>query len=196
MAAVSGFSAIYRAGIFVIEERKTGGKAMGQKSEFPQVSEFLEKMQIKKSMFGYDKEDVYLKMQQLNRLYQEQLFWIKGQVEAARTEAEQMRREAEEIREKALKQAEQMRQETLKEAEQMRQEAAEEAERLKTEARQKIEEMKEQIRETERASLARELEEKNSVLRKELGLLEEEMNRSVVQLNGLRDRVNRMTENL
>ena len=27
-------------------------------AEFPEVSEFLEKMQVKKSLFGYDKEDV------------------------------------------------------------------------------------------------------------------------------------------
>lgn len=136
---------------------------MGQTSEFPAVSEFLEKMQIKKSMFGYDKEDVYLKMQQLNRLYQEQLFLVKGQVESARAEAEQMRRDAEQ---------------------------------LKIDAGQRVEELKEEIRETERAAVLKEMREQNSVLRKELELLEDEINRSVVQLNGLRERVNQMTEEL
>lgn len=54
---------------------------MGQKTEFPEASEFLERMRIKKGFMGYDKEDVLVKMQQLDRLYQDRLLLLKGQME-------------------------------------------------------------------------------------------------------------------
>ena len=140
-------------------------------AEFPEVSEFLEKMQVKKSLFGYDKEDVYLKIHPLNRLYQDRLLLVKGQAEAAREEAQAQ-------------------------AEQMLKEAREEAEQLRKSAREEREQLREQIRQEERAVVVEELGEKNRTLQKELELLEKELNRSAMQLKELRDRVNKMTENM
>ena len=57
---------------------------MSQQNDFPEVSDFLQKMKFRKSVFGYDKEDVMVKMQQLNSLYQERFLVLQGQMEQER----------------------------------------------------------------------------------------------------------------
>ena len=37
--------------------------------DYPEINEFLQKMKIKTGLFGYQKEDVLEKMQQLNSMY-------------------------------------------------------------------------------------------------------------------------------
>ena len=38
--------------------------------DFPEISDFLKSMKLKGSLFGFQKEDVYEKMQKLNSMYQ------------------------------------------------------------------------------------------------------------------------------
>ena len=52
-------------------------------ADYPEISEFLQKMKIKTGLFGYQKEDVLEKMQQLNSLYQNRVQQMrKGPAEA------------------------------------------------------------------------------------------------------------------
>jgi len=137
---------------------------MSQQIEFPEVSEFLQKMQIRKSMFGYDKEDVMVKMHQLNRLYQDRMLMVKGQLEqehlAVKEERERMRVEAERVQ---------------KEMEENRQALVE------------------QIRKEEREKLLASMEEKRLEHQNELRMLGEELNRAGEQLKNLRGHVQQMT---
>ena len=80
---------------------------MSQQNDFPEVSEFLQRMKLRKSMLGYDKEDVMLKMQQLNHLYQERINVLKGQLELERKLAQ------EELESQKEKLTEQIRKEEL-----------------------------------------------------------------------------------
>ena len=38
--------------------------------DFPEIADFLRSMKMKSGLFGFQKEDVYEKMQQLNKMYQ------------------------------------------------------------------------------------------------------------------------------
>ena len=38
--------------------------------EFPEITDFVRNMKLKSGIFGFQKEDVYEKMQQLNKMYQ------------------------------------------------------------------------------------------------------------------------------
>lgn len=144
---------------------------MNQTMDFPEVSEFLEHMQLRKGLFGYEKEDVLSKMQQLNRLYQDRLLVMKGQME----------QESRNVRE---------------EAEKERQAAREEAEQIRREAREQLEQQREQIRLEERQAILAELEEQRETHRKELALLSDELARAAEQLQGLRGHIGQMTEKL
>lgn len=67
---------------------------MSHEIDFPEASEFLQKMKLKKRLMGYDTEDVMLAMHQLNCLYQNRLATVKEQMEqAAREEKEQLKQE-------------------------------------------------------------------------------------------------------
>ena len=41
--------------------------------EFPEINDFLSRMRIRSGLFGFQKEDVFAKMQELNTLYQNRL---------------------------------------------------------------------------------------------------------------------------
>lgn len=47
--------------------------------EFPEINDFLRNMKIKGSLFGFQKEDVYEKMRQLNLLYQNRVQQMRDQ---------------------------------------------------------------------------------------------------------------------
>ena len=155
---------------------------MSQQIEFPEASEFLQKMQIRRGVFGYDKEDVMIKMQQLNRLYQDRLLILKGQMEQERQAAR------EEIRRVQI--------EAKAEAEHLKQEARAEAEQMQKEMEEQREAMVEQIRQEERAKLLAKVQGKRKEHRKELGLLEEDLNRAAEQLQGLKGHVGQMIAEL
>lgn len=173
---------------------------MAQQSDFPEVSEFLQKMQIRKSLFGYEKEDVLIKMQQLNRLYQDRLLVLKGQMEqekkAAKAESERIRQEAQEqadlLRDLARTEAEQLKQEAL----QLQQEARQEAEKIQREMQEQHDQLVEQIRKEEREKILADLKEQQALHQKELALLGEELGRASEQMQRLKSHVAQMTESL
>ena len=67
--------------------------------DFPEISDFLKSMKLKGSLFGFQKEDVYEKMQKLNSMYQTRAQQLRDQ---ARGQLKQMKKqnqeEAEDLR--------------------------------------------------------------------------------------------------
>lgn len=61
--------------------------------DFPEISDYLKNMKIRGSLFGFQKEDVYAKMQELNRLYQERMQQLreqgKGQIRQIRRQQQE-----------------------------------------------------------------------------------------------------------
>ena len=119
-------------------------------TDFPEISDVLSSMKIKGSLFGFQKEDVYEKMNQLNSLYQARVQQMREQsrgqlkqmkkqqqeeLEAIRIRMEQeqeevkkgFEKELEKIREQAYAEAEEKNRETM---EQIRQEIGHLTERL------------------------------------------------------------------
>ena len=47
--------------------------------EFPEINDFLSRMRIRSGLFGFQKEDVFAKMQELNTLYQNRLQQMRDQ---------------------------------------------------------------------------------------------------------------------
>ena len=58
--------------------------------DYPEISEFLQKMKIKTGLFGYQKEDVLEKMQQLNSMYQSRAQQMRDQ---SRGQLKQMKKQ-------------------------------------------------------------------------------------------------------
>lgn len=155
---------------------------MSQQNEFPEVSEFLQKMQIRKSVFGYDKEDVMLKMQQLNRLYQERMLMVKGQLEQERG--------------KAKEEMDRIRAQAEEEAAQIRALAQADAEELRRQMETDKEALVEQIRKEEQEKLLVVMKEKRAERGKELRMLGEELKRVTEQLQNLRGHAEQMSAEL
>ena len=61
--------------------------------DYPEITEFLQKMKIKTGLFGYQKEDVLEKMQQLNSMYQSRAQQMRDQ---ARGQLKQMKKQQQE----------------------------------------------------------------------------------------------------
>ena len=61
--------------------------------DYPEISEFLQKMKIKTGLFGYQKEAVLEKMQQLNGMYQNRAQQMREQV---RGQLKQMKKQQQE----------------------------------------------------------------------------------------------------
>jgi len=137
--------------------------------DFPEISDFLKGMRIKSGLFGFQKEDVYEKMQQLNSLYQTRIQQMREQ---NRGQLKQMKKqqqeELEEIRSKMRKD-----QEAAKE--QMEQELA----RAKEEA----------LKEAKKQS-----EEEVARCHRELAMIQEEMDRLIERLTLLKNKVNTVAE--
>lgn len=153
---------------------------MERELEFPEVRDFLAGMKVKKGLFGYDKEDVLQKMQQLDRMYRERLLLLKGRLEE---EKRVVREELEQERGNAAEYSENIKREAEIYAEQLRREAQEERE-----------ELREELRREERAILLAELAEERKTHQKELSLLDEELNRTAGQIKELQARVKKMAE--
>ena len=61
--------------------------------EFPEITDFVRNMKLKSGIFGFQKEDVYEKMQQLNKMYQSRAQQMRDQ---NRGQLKQMRKQQQE----------------------------------------------------------------------------------------------------
>ena len=62
-------------------------------TDFPEINEFLKSMKLRSSMFGFQKEDVYEKMQKMNSLYQSRFQQLRDQL---RGQLKQIRKQQQE----------------------------------------------------------------------------------------------------
>ena len=62
-------------------------------TDFPEINEFLKNMKLRGSMFGFQKEDVYEKMQKMNSMYQSRFQQLRDQL---RGQLKQIRRQQQE----------------------------------------------------------------------------------------------------
>ena len=62
--------------------------------EFPEINDFLSRMRIRSGLFGFQKEDVFAKMQELNTLYQNRLQQMRDQT---RGQLKQMKKQYQEV---------------------------------------------------------------------------------------------------
>lgn len=62
---------------------------MGQTFDFPELTNFLDNLKIKKTLFGYDKDDVLAKMKQMDNIYKNKLKEMQEQINAERAELAQ-----------------------------------------------------------------------------------------------------------
>lgn len=109
--------------------------------EFPEITDFVRNMKLKSGIFGFQKEDVYEKMQQLNKMYQSRAQQMRDQ---NRGQLKQMRRQQqEEIEDMKARLAAERAQEQQKLAEEREKQEAERAE-LQAQMEKERAELKEQ----------------------------------------------------
>ena len=81
--------------------------------EFPEINDFLSRMRIRSGLFGFQKEDVFAKMQELNTLYQNRLQQMRDQT---RGQLKQMKKQYQEEAEEFRVREQQEREQLLEEA--------------------------------------------------------------------------------
>jgi len=159
--------------------------------DFPEISDFLTGMKIKGSLFGFQKEDVYEKMQQLNGLYQTRIQQMREQTRGQLKQLKkQQRDEMEDIRRKMKEEqvAFQTQQEQV--MAEARMQMQQELEESRMQMQQELETAKEQALQEIR-DRKREEEEKS---RRELVMIQEEMGRLIDHLVRLQNKVNEVAE--
>ena len=148
--------------------------------DFPEISDFLKGMKIKGSLFGFQKEDVYEKMQQLNGLYQTRVQQMREQT---RGQLKQMKKQQQEEREDMRSRMEREKEEAKA---QMEKELAETKARME----QELVSAKEKAVAEAKAQSAAEVEK----CHRELALIREEMERLIERLMLLKNKVNTVAE--
>lgn len=150
-------------------------------TDFPEITDFLKRMRLKNSMFGFQKEDVYAKMQQLNSLYETRIQQLREQTRGQ------------------LKQIKKQQQEDLEERNRKAQE--EYRSELEEANRRELEKYKQELEEAnkrEQEQYRRELEEKDREAaerhRRELAMVREEMDRLIERLTQLRNKMYSVSE--
>ncbi|MCI8597485.1 MAG: hypothetical protein HFJ10_03440, partial [Lachnospiraceae bacterium] len=78
-------------------------------TDFPEIGDFLENMKIKGSLFGFQKEDVFLKMQQLDTMYQHRVHQMREQTRGQIKQIKKQQQEEQEEIRKHLKKEEEER---------------------------------------------------------------------------------------
>lgn len=136
--------------------------------DFPEINDFLRNMRIRTGLFGFQKEDVYEKMQKLNSLYQARAQQMRDQ---ARGQLKQMKKQQQE-------EIEDLRAELEKE----KAEAEAQAEKAKAQAEKELEELRAQA------------EEGKESRRRELELVREEIDRLIERLSVLKNKVSEAEE--
>ena len=127
--------------------------------DYPEISDFLKNMKLKGSLFGFQKEDVYEKMQKLNGMYQARAQQMRDQ---ARGQLKQMKKqnqeEAEELRQRLEKEKLEFQAGLEEEQKQLREALEKERSEAKEQLEKERSEMKAQL-EKEREEAARQLEQ-------------------------------------
>lgn len=159
--------------------------------DFPEISDFLKGMKIKGSLFGFQKEDVYEKMQQLNTLYQTRAQQMREQ---NRGQLKQMKKqqqeEIEDIRNKMQKELTDAQEQSARELAEARAQMEKELEETRAQMQQELAQAKEAaVREAQAQSKA-EVEK----CHRELALVQEEMDRLIERLTLLKNKVNTVAE--
>ena len=166
--------------------------------DFPEISDFLKSMKIKGSLFGFQKEDVYEKMQQLNGLYQTRVQQMREQ---NRGQLKQMKKqqqeELEDIRCKMEREKEEAKaqfdQELAEAKTQLDKELAEAKAQFEQELAQSRAQMQQELEQAKaQAVLDAKAQSKEEVdkCHRELGLIREEMDRLIDRLMLLKNKVN------
>ena len=137
--------------------------------DFPEIADFLRSMKMKSGLFGFQKEDVYEKMQQLNKMYQ--------------TRAQQMR-------DQNRGQLKQLRKQQQEELEDMKA-------RLSAEQKEAYDRMQEQIaaaRVEIRREMQEQMQEKADKQKRELTMISEELERLNERFLLLKTRIGELAE--
>lgn len=142
-------------------------------ADFPEISDYLKNMRLKNSLFGFQKEDVYAKMQELNRMYQNRTRQLREQTKG---QLRQMKRQHQEDVER------------LREELENRLKAEIQAE-MEAELERRLEAELERAREEIRCKLEEERQEEMSRQRRELTLIGTELERLVERLTLLKNKV-------
>lgn len=171
-------------------------------TDFPEISEYLKNMKIKGSLFGFQKEDVYTKMQELNQLYQQRVQQMREQ---SKGQIRQMHRQHQEELDAvgSLHEQEKTELETALAERTGEREALETALAERTQELQELQELKGQLeavlaeKEQELAKMKEELVHAKIQIREDL----ERTNRQAAEkrrqgLLGIRDDLSRMVEHL
>ena len=137
--------------------------------EFPEITDFVRNMKLKSGIFGFQKEDVYEKMQQLNKMYQ---------------------RRAQQMRDQNRGQLKQLRKQQQEELEDMKA-------RLSAEQKEAYDRMQEQIaaaRVEIRREMQEQMQEKADKQKRELTMISEELERLNERFLLLKTRIGELAE--
>ena len=142
--------------------------------EFPEITDFVRNMKLKSGIFGFQKEDVYEKMQQLNKMYQSRAQQMRDQ---NRGQLKQMRKQQQE-------ELEDMKARLAAERAEEQQKLAEEQQAMKekvdAEQKEAYEKMQEQIAAARieiRREMQAQMDEKTAQQKRELTMISEELER-------------------
>ncbi len=159
--------------------------------EFPEITDFVRNMKLKSGIFGFQKEDVYEKMQQLNKMYQSRAQQMRDQ---NRGQLKQMRRQQQE-------EIEDMKARLAAERAQEQQKLAEEQQAMKekfdAEQKEAYEKMQEQIaaaRVEIRREMQAQMQEKADQQKRELTMISEELERLNERFLLLKTRIGELAE--
>ncbi len=159
--------------------------------DFPEISDFLKGMKIKGSLFGFQKEDVYEKMQELNGLYQTRVQQMREQ---NRGQLKQMKKqqqeELEDIRGKMERAKEEAKAQCDKELEEAKAQFEKELAEAKMQMQQEITRAKEQAVLDAKAQSKAEVEK----CHRELELIQAEMDRLIERLLFLKNKITATAE--
>ena len=137
--------------------------------EFPEITDFVRNMKLKSGIFGFQKEDVYEKMQQLNKMYQSR---------------------AQQMRDQNRGQLKQLRKQQQEELEDMKA-------RLSAEQKEAYDRMQEQIaaaRVEIRREMQEQMQEKADKQKRELTMISEELERLNERFLLLKTRIGELAE--
>ena len=142
--------------------------------EFPEITDFVRNMKLKSGIFGFQKEDVYEKMQQLNKMYQSR----------AQQMRDQHRGQLKQLRKQQQEELEDMKARLAAERAEEQQKLAEEQQAMKekfdVEQKEAYEKLQEQIAAARieiRREMQAQMDEKTAQQKRELTMISEELER-------------------
>lgn len=159
--------------------------------EFPEITDFVRNMKLKSGIFGFQKEDVYEKMQQLNKMYQSR----------AQQMRDQNRGQLKQLRKQQQEELEDMKARLAAEREQEQQQIVEERQAMKekfdAEQKEAYDRMQEQVaaaRVEIRREMQDQMQEKADRQKRELLMISEELERLNERFLLLKTRIGELAE--